>query len=188
MSEETKHPTTTDAVTERDKGRCAPASCSADFAWWSKARGVWPRLTHEETFRAGWVSCATRLWEVCITSHESKDALIDRIKANIVLQNADLSDRDEAIERAGAWENAFEQWGVEPETAKTAVLKERDNACEERDKWRSIADDLVKALRLTSRTCLHLNHSKKDQHDYCDKCPPEETIKSALNRFEEARK
>ena len=27
---------------------------SAAFSVWSEARGVWPRLTHEEIFRAGW--------------------------------------------------------------------------------------------------------------------------------------
>jgi len=32
----------------------ALAPCSAPFSAWSDARGVWPRLTHEEIFRAGW--------------------------------------------------------------------------------------------------------------------------------------
>jgi hypothetical protein len=68
-------------------GDSSPSLCSADFSWWSNKRGVWPRLTHDETFQAGWESCATRLWEVCTTDNESKEEFIARIKAIIHLPN-----------------------------------------------------------------------------------------------------
>jgi hypothetical protein len=43
MNEETKLPTTTDAVTEQDKGRCAPALGSASDAEWGRALWDWLR-------------------------------------------------------------------------------------------------------------------------------------------------
>ena len=72
---------------------------SADFAWWSNKRGVWPRLNHEEIFRAGWVSCATRLWEVCTTENESKEDFIERIKGIISLPNTQIHNREQMPEQ-----------------------------------------------------------------------------------------
>lgn len=44
----------TSPTTDGPAGSLALDPRSAPFSAWSDARSVWPRLTHEEIFRAGW--------------------------------------------------------------------------------------------------------------------------------------
>lgn len=41
-------------TTDGPAGSLALDPRSAPFSSWSESRGVWPRLTHQEIFRAGW--------------------------------------------------------------------------------------------------------------------------------------
>ena len=48
---------------------------SAAFSVWSEARGVWPRLTHEEIFRAGWDAAIA-----AATAHVKEDESLNMLR------------------------------------------------------------------------------------------------------------
>lgn len=76
MNEETKHPTTQDSETAEDKGRCAPASCSAFLESIFGKQSTKIEVSSEEpTMHLRWhKGVLQQLWEVTERhSHYSGD-------------------------------------------------------------------------------------------------------------------
>lgn len=46
------------------------ATCAAAFEGWTQKRGVWPRLTHEEVFKAAWNEAVDAALNVLKTSRD----------------------------------------------------------------------------------------------------------------------